>query len=126
MSEKQTILTLKLDGQDVKLHLVRSTTRTGIRRSLMIYSALDENEKAIKDGVPVDKEEFTVKRRIYPDCICGTESAEGMDFPLTLAQLMDLPEEFVDDWASAIYKLNPHWNAVAKPTEEATKKKEKS
>jgi hypothetical protein len=108
MSEKQEILTLTLKGKEVKLHLVESTTRIGIQRSLAIFRALEEHEKNPDE----DEIEFTVKRRIFPDCLYGTETAEGMEWPFTLEKIMALPEEFVDDWLTGVYKVNPHWNAV--------------
>lgn len=119
-------LKLDLDGQEVALVIKRATTRTGIKRSLMIFAALDAHKKNEDAGDAVDEIAYVLSYRTMPDLLAGTESVEGMEYPITIEQLMELPEEFVDSWIQAIYDVNPHWNPANIVVDEDKKKKAKS
>ena len=120
------LLKLDLNGQEVALVIKRATTRTGIKRSLMIFAAMDAHEKNVTNKAEEDEVAFVLSYRTMPDLIAGTESVEGMEYPITIEQLMDLPEEFVTNWIQAIYEVNPHWNPVNMVLEDDKKKKAKS
>jgi hypothetical protein len=109
MNEKK--ITLDLNGKKINITISQATARMGIRRSLMIYAAFDTKEAAEKEGKPIDEEAYVISYRTLPDLVVGSKDVEGMNFPPTAEELLDLPEEFVNKWLDAIYKLNPHWNS---------------
>jgi hypothetical protein len=115
MAEKLKTLVLDLDGKPVTITVIRSTTRTGIKRSLLIFDAFQKKEEKEKAGDPVDEVMHILSYRTLPDLISGTESASGMKFPITIEDLMELPEQFVSEWVTAIYEVNPHWNPANMP-----------
>ncbi len=107
MSERSKTFKLDLDGNEIEIVVSRATTRMGIRRSLMIYAAMDAHDKAGKDE---DEVAYILSYRTLPDLVAGTESVKGLDFPPKMEDLLDLPEDFVSEWMQAIYELNPQWN----------------
>jgi hypothetical protein len=63
----------------------------------------------------------------YPDCIAGVIDWGSMIKP-TFEEFALLPGQFVDDWATAVWELNPDWqpqidaDAVKEALEEDEKK----
>ena len=105
MTEKNLALKLDLNGQPIALTLVRATARLGARRGYMMGEAFQEFET----NKEFPKELQNLRWLLYPNVIAGTESVEGMPWPLTFEEFIELPEGFIDDWVAGIYQVNPHW-----------------
>lgn len=123
--DKKTI-TVEHKGKEVEITVIRATTRTGIKRSLMIFNAMDQHDKAVAEGKEIDEIAYVVAYRTLPDIVAGTESVKGMPFPPTIDQLLELPEQLVDIWISTIYEVNPQWDParlMKKPDDEEEAKK---
>jgi hypothetical protein len=52
----------------------------------------------------------------YPDCIAGVTNWCGETKP-TFEEFSQLPGKYVDDWAGAVWLLNPDWKPQAPPPE---------
>jgi hypothetical protein len=123
---EQDKLILDIYGKKIEVVVGRATARMGIRRSLLIYDAMDAKEKADKEGTKMDQEAYVVSYRTLPDLIAGTMSVTGMDFPMTADQLLDMPEDVVNAWLKAIYAKNPHWDPANLVRREDEKKADSS
>lgn len=59
---------------------------------------------------------------IYPDLVPPVVRHEGFEsWPPTLDQFMALDEVYLNQWADAVYELNPHWRM--QPDAETDEKK---
>lgn len=114
MSEKLKTLALTLDDTTVTLTLIRATARIGVAR----YQLISKGYEHINDSPDEDEALKALRVMVYPDCICGTSQAEGIEFPIPFEQFVELPEEFVNQWADAVYLINPHWKPGAGITAE--------
>lgn len=103
MSEKRTTLAYTLDGVEITLTIVRATARMGVARYLLINKGVEANKNETDEALK------TLRLMIYPDCIIATESAEGMEFPPTFEQFVELPEDFINKWTETVYSINPQW-----------------
>lgn len=110
MFETMKVIESEVDGQAVRLTVTRATTLTGTRRSILIYKAMEEMQKAKEDGQPPDDAIMVLKTSTYPTIVAGTKQAEGIPWPLSFDQFCELPDRLVFEWESAIFELNPHWN----------------
>ena len=122
MNEKKKIL--DLNGKKVTMTLPQATARMGIRRSLMIYAAFDAKVAAEKAGTPLDEETYVISYRTLPDLVIGSKDVDGIKFPPTAEELLDMPESFVNAWLGAIYEVNPHWNPKNSTKQDDEKKAE--
>ncbi len=112
---KEIINTYDLDGTKVTRTVVRVTARMGIERvskTIAMQKLIDEKE------IPEDFKFLAVVA--YPDVLSATTKVEGMEWPVTFDQFIDLPEELLDDWLTDVYTANPHWNRI--PVAEDQKK----
>ena len=109
MSEKQTTLALTLDDAQVTLTIVRATARIGVAR----YQLISKGYGYIQENPDEDEALKALRVMVYPDCISGTSHAEGIEFPTPFEQFVELPEDFVNQWADAVYAINPHWKPGA-------------
>jgi len=138
MSERIKSFQLDLDGKIIEIVVSRATTRMGIRRSLMIYAAMDAHDKAGKAGTEEDEVAYVLSYRTLPDLVAGTvtvttlpdgpavegtELVNAINYPLKVEELLDLPEEFVSQWLAAIYELNPQWDPANLVSKELQGKK---
>jgi len=60
--------------------------------------------------------------------VAGTAEVEGLEWPMTFVEFLELPERVVDAWLEAVYELNPHWRPGWAEKEEkkiSTRKKER-
>lgn len=122
MSEKQMTLAYTLDDRVVTLTIVRATTRIGVARYLLAGEGNRVNETETDEALKI------LRLIIYPNCISCTTSVEGMDWPITFDQFVDLPEDFVDKWLEAVYTMNPHWQGpeVAEKNAPSSSKRNKN
>ncbi len=120
MSEKQKTLTLTLDDKQVALTIVRATARVGVERYLLTSAGVEANKSEPSEALKI------LHLTLYPDLISATSSVDGLTWPLTFDEFVELPEEFVNSWADAVYAMNTTWRPAAIPAEgsvEATEKK---
>ena len=97
---------------DIKLVVSEATTMIGFRRTRYL-----EEAQAIEDDDP----DRALLRRAFAYLKAATVEAEGLSWPLTFEEYLELPEALAIEWEEAVADLNPHWLAV--PTEEDIKKK---
>jgi len=102
MSEKQTTLVYTLDDSKVSITVARATAKIGVQRYLLASKGAEEN----KDE---DEALKILRLMFYPDLICATIEVEGMKFPISFEELIELPEDLVNKWAEAVYSVNPQW-----------------
>ncbi len=113
MSEKLTKLALPLDdGTMVNLTIVRATAKIGIERYQLLSKRRDELKDETNDALRV------LGLIIYPDLISATIEADGFSqWPIPFLDFVELPEDFVNLWADAVYALNPSWRPIPPETE---------
>lgn len=93
---------IEIELNGVKLTVSEAGVLQGIRRSILQEQAkLDEGD---------DQAILYIKRIFYPDLIAATLSQSGFDnWPLSLADFMQVPDQLALKWENAVYELNPHW-----------------
>lgn len=106
MSEKQKTLAYTLDEGDVTLVVVRATARIGMARYILANKGFKENEAEPDEALKL------LRVMVYPDLIAATTTVTGMKFPLEFEEFIELPEDFINQWADAVYEVNPHWKAA--------------
>lgn len=113
--------TVEWEGEGLKVRLVvsRATVLIGTRRMRLEAEAHQDALKAVDEGND-DPDRALAAVRFYPSLIAATVAAEGLPWPPTLDEFLDLPEELWAAWSSAVYDLNPHWLPV--PEEEQKKR----
>jgi hypothetical protein len=108
-----------LDGKPVKLTIERATALNGMRRSILQYKGIEQ----MKD---IDDEALRTLRLIsYSDLVAAVTVWEGIS-EMTFEQFIGIPDTVMQEWESAVYTVNPHWNPMGQPPEEKQKKVRKS
>lgn len=119
-----------------KITIGRATGLVGMQRSLLAYRDAEKNRAD-------EPEANKIFRSItYPDLVAPVLSAEGTvaifddqgeeiqvdlsQWPPTLEEVMQFPDELIYTWESAVYQLNPHWDPAARARASEAQKKEPS
>jgi hypothetical protein len=101
---------------------------TYVKNDKVLYRAVVEEETAIDrlrrsnarlaaiNAVGEDGDTKILHVIFYPDCIAATAEWAGGRKP-TFEEFCKLPGQFVDDWAGAVWELNPGWRPQS-PTPE--------
>lgn len=93
--------TLTVPHADMTVTVRAATVRQGMERTRLRL-----------EGRKVEQPDMglTILRLFtYPDLVSATVSAQGLPWPLTFEQFLDLPDALVGPWERAVYALNPHW-----------------
>ena len=100
--------------------------RMGTKRSRLMFEAGQAKEAAMKAG-EIDEDEWWVRLNIYPPLAAATIEATGsVSPPFSAEDVMTLPDEVVDAWLSAVWRVNPHWLGRPDPTVDLNEKKDAS
>lgn len=112
--------TVEYDSCDARISVtvVRATVLVGARRSV---SRVEASELIKEAGDEMPHEVKILRGITYPDLIVCTVEAQGIPWPLSFDDFLELDDEFVDMWWDAVREVNPHWYA-RQPDEETTKK----
>lgn len=79
-----------------------------MREQATALGAKDLNNLAAPEGSDVNRFEIAVF--VYPYLVSATVGHTGFEaWPPTLEDFIHIDEEFWDDWAAAVRRLNPHW-----------------
>lgn len=73
-----------------------------------------------------DEAEQWMRAWVCPILLAVTVAVEGMKWPLTIDELMALPDEVINVWLLAAFRLNPHWLPKPDPTQDLNEKKDGS
>ena len=117
--ETQRTLTLDLDGEPTSVTVVRATARIGVERYLLASSGNKENESETSEALRI------MRLILYPDLISVTTALGDMVWPISFKDFVELPEDFVNAWADAVYALNPMWRPQIDENSEDELKKER-
>ena len=101
-----------------ELEIVRANGYIAAKRAMLHGQALIANEK--------EQDEIIAFARfvMYPDFIAPVVRTTGfVHWPVTLEEFLELDEELLVLWSGAIYRANPHWQAIPNQ-EQAIEKKE--
>jgi hypothetical protein len=120
MTDKQTTLKLDLDGNEVALTIVRATARMGMARWQLIFKGERDNENE------TDEARKALRVMGYPDMITATVAAEGIPWPISFDEFVELPEVFYESWSEMVYSMNPQWRPGIIPAEDVKKKAKNS
>jgi hypothetical protein len=107
-------ITVAFDKQSVTV--ARASGYSGMRRDLLKVRAAEANH--------TDQDEIRriYRMMIYPDLVPPVVKHEGFaEWPPSLEELMELDEVFINQWADAVYELNPHWRMIATLDEQEKK-----
>ena len=99
-----------VEADGVRLVVTRATLKQGIKRTRLRV----EGQKLAKDGQLEDVDEFLLRMYTWPDLMAATVSADGIEWPLTFAAFLELPDTLGAKWEAAVYELNPGWLPAAK------------
>ena len=105
MSEKQMTLAYTLDESEVAITVVRATARIGMARYILANKGFKENEAEPDEALKL------LRVMVYPDLVAATTQVTGMKYPLEFEEFIELPEDLINQWADAVYEVNPHWKA---------------
>jgi hypothetical protein len=105
MSEKQMTLAYTLDESEVAITVVRATARIGMARYILANKGFKENEAEPDEALKL------LRVMVYPDLVAATTEVTGMKYPLEFEEFIELPEDLINQWADAVYEVNPHWKA---------------
>ena len=94
---------VEVDG--VRLVVTKATLKQGIKRTRLRV----EGQKLAKAGELEDVDEFLLRMYTWPDLMAATVSADGIEWPLTFAAFLELPDTLGAKWEAAVYELNPDW-----------------
>lgn len=119
--EKRLALTYTLDEQQITITVCRATAKAGIQRYLLASKGNAENEKE-----PTDEATKILRLILYPDLVSATVAIEGLPWPMEFDQFEGLPEDLVNQWGDAVYKLNPHWRPTIVEGADDDQKKRRS
>jgi hypothetical protein len=104
MDEKRLETHYQLDEKTVvKIVTVRASILRDTRRWQMMNKADDDNKAEADEAIK------SLRLYAYPLLVCGTESVEGLPWPMTFEQFLELDTDFVNFWNNAVYKVNPQW-----------------
>ena len=58
-----------------------------------------------------DADAITIALRVlvYPDIAAACSGADGMAYPVTFDEFLQLPDEYIDACMAVVHELNPHW-----------------
>ena len=73
-----------------------------------------------------DEAEQWMRAWVCPILIAATVAVEGVTWPLAIEELMALPDEIINAWLSAAFRLNPHWLPKPDPKQDLNEKKDGS
>lgn len=73
-----------------------------------------------------DEAEQWMRAWVCPILIAATVAVEGVKWPLTIDEIIALPDEIVNAWLLAAFRLNPHWLPKPDPAQDLNEKKDGS
>jgi hypothetical protein len=94
------VVSYKKGNDEYRLVVSEETAISRLRRGNLKLEAV-KNES-------VDPDLRIMHLVFYPDCIAGVIDWGSVTKP-TFEEFALLPGQFVDDWASAVWELNPDW-----------------
>lgn len=104
------------DGDEIEITVRRATAIDGVRRNVLKTRMQDKWSPVLKENSDTEFRDFMdahpewlIETTVYPSTIAATESVKGIPWPLTAEQFCNLPDDLVDLWTMAAYRLNPHW-----------------
>ena len=98
------------DGPDrVRIVVARANVRRGMIRTRLKAEAQQAGE--------TDPDLLILRWITYPDLTASAIEVDGLEWPMSFDQFLDLPEPLCIDWEAAAYDLNPHW--IPTPPDEA-------
>lgn len=90
----------------VKITVRRANGYMGMKRSLITFDAVQKNEQ----NAETDPVIAILRTMTYPDLISATVKTEGVPWPMSFEEFIDLPDDLIARWEEAVYVVNPHWN----------------
>jgi hypothetical protein len=98
------------DGLDVTLSIARANGSIGTYRTLLLQRAKEEEATAPDMADLLALGNYLTHLFVYPSLIAATVAANGLpSWPLSFAEYMELPEQFLIAWEAKVWELNPHW-----------------
>jgi len=91
--------TLSLDG--ITLTVSAATVLIGMRRTRLQVEGRSAEE--------TDPDRTLLRLYTYPDLVAATVEAQGIPWPLSFEDFLELPDRLAAQWENAVYALNPHW-----------------
>ncbi len=73
-----------------------------------------------------DEAEQWMRAWVCPILIAATVAVEGVTWPLAIDEMMELPDEVINAWLAAAFRLNPHWLPKPDPAQDLNEKKDGS
>lgn len=96
-------------GQELtaKFTVSEATVLMGMARARLRRDAERNPEK--------DEDRLLLRLLVYPDICAGVVASDGMAWPPTFEQFLELPDGLDARLEEVIYRLNPHWLAGGAP-----------
>ncbi len=108
-------------GEDMKLVVSQANGLIGARRSMLRARAIDAG------GDNEEEAALFLRTVVYPDLVAPVVEAEGVAWPISFEEFVELPEPFLIEWELAVYELNPHWQGISeRPADVETLQKKES
>jgi hypothetical protein len=108
------------DELNVQVTVRRATFLDDLVRSEMLTGlfSVDEKKAKTEDGAdaapaPISAREQAMRTAeivIWPCVLTTTESVQGLAWPMTMDEFVNLPLGLVDAWVEAVWKQNPDWS----------------
>lgn len=115
MSEKLRTLTLQIDDKPVALTVVRATAEIGIERYLIGSRGLKQNDE--EKNIPEARKILRIT--LYPDLVSCTVPETNIPWPPSFDEFRQMPESVINEWAEAVYAVNPHWRIIDETADKA-------
>ncbi|MFH1555138.1 MAG: hypothetical protein ABII76_09785 [Pseudomonadota bacterium] len=103
MADRREIIGELFDGTPVRIVVTEAHALEGMKRARLAAHAERENEHE------EDVDRAILHMLVYPPLIAATVEAEGIPWPLTFEQFLELPDTLMRPWEDAVFGLNPHW-----------------
>jgi hypothetical protein len=104
------------DGDEVVVTVRRATATDGVRRGSLKQRVTEKWAPILKANEAMEFQEFLeihpewlIETTVYPGVIACTTEATGIPWPIPPGDFCQLPDDLVDRWTDAVYRLNPHW-----------------
>lgn len=114
-------------GYDVEITIAPATYLMGIVRSTLMLEERNKTGLESTEGVSASRiGELLGRVRYYPACVACTEKVLNhgkkkklvLDDSFTADDFLALPEQLVESWIMAAFRVNPHWDPTSLMQEE--------
>lgn len=112
--------TILVEWNEYSVEVTEANALQGMRRTLLSM----DGQKARQDTD--DRAMQILREMTYPDlmAVVKHDTVQGLEWPVTFSEFINLPEQLVSKWERAVYELNPHW--INAGDSEAEEKKQPS